>query len=185
MIVSKERLRRGIATLLAVLMLLSVLPVSALAEGETPTEGTTVSSDNADNADTADTTEATEDSSSSETKDTSDLTTDPASAVETTDQTDENGENTETTAEEVVLVDRSSPEDAVKFNDDLYLTGIMPTDAVVDVQPVEVDINGTAPLLAYDITVYASEDHQNEGRQWQPDGDAITVSLPIDPEIKK
>lgn len=176
MIVSKERLRRGIATLLAVLMLLSVLPVSALAEGETPTEGPAVSTEAA-------TTDTTNDVTPTGTTETSDLTTDPAPAEEVTNKDGETA--SEQPAEDVVLVDRTSPEDAVKFNDDLYLTGIMPTDAVVDVQPVDVDINGTTPLLAYNITVYASEDHQNEGREWQPDGDAITVSLPVDPEIKK
>ena len=183
MIFKKTNLRRGIATLLAVLMLLSVLPVSALAGNETSAESPAVSSE------TTDTTDTTKDAPPAGTTDTTDLTTDPAPTEELTNK---DGETTpdgtaaaDAPKEEVVLVDRTSPEDAVKFNDDLYLTGIMPTDAVVDVQPVDVDINGTAPLLAYDITVYASEDHQNKGRQWQPDGDAITVSLPVDPEIKK
>ena len=157
--------------LLAVLMIMSILPVSALAEGDTSADGPVAS---------ADTTVNTNDAGATEPADTQNLTADPASAEPATNEP-ASGQP----ADDVVLVDRTAPEDAVKYNDDLYLTGIMPTDAVVDVQPVDVDINGTSALLAYDITLYADADQQKEGNEWQPEGDAITVSLLVEHPVKK
>lgn len=162
--------------LLAVLLILSNLPISALAEGEAPMDGPVLSTDNTD---------TTNDTGATEPADTQNLTADPDAAEPTTEQPATETPTSAQPADDVVLVDRTAPEDAVKYNDDLYLTGMMPTDAVVDVQPVDVDINGTSALLAYDITLYADADQQKEGNEWQPDGDSITVSLLVEHKVEK
>ena len=162
--------------LLAVLMIMSILPISALAEGEAPMDGPVLSTDSTD---------TTDETGATEPADTQNLTADPDTAEPTTEQPATETPTSAQPADDVVLVDRTAPEDAVKYNDDLYLTGMMPTDAVVDVQPVDVDINGTSALLAYDITLYADADQQKEGNEWQPDGDSITVSLLVEHKVEK
>ncbi len=75
----------------------------------------------------------------------------------------------------VVLVDRKAPEEAIWHNDDLYLTGKTPRNAVIVVKPVEVEIEGAAALLAYDITIFANSKELRKNNPWQPAGDAVQV----------
>ncbi|MBR4204504.1 MAG: InlB B-repeat-containing protein [Clostridia bacterium] len=75
----------------------------------------------------------------------------------------------------VVLVDRKAPEEAIWHNDDLYLTGKTPRNAVIVVKPVEVEIEGAAALLAYDITIFANSKELRKNNAWQPAGDAVQV----------
>lgn len=85
--------------------------------------------------------------------------------------------------EPVVLIDYTesdplkpqTPADAIWANDVLYLTGKMPSGAVVDCMPVEVEIDGEYVVAAYDIKIYANENQKQKGHQWQPNGDKVRV----------
>lgn len=85
--------------------------------------------------------------------------------------------------EPVVLIDYTesdplkpqAPADAIWANDVLYLTGKMPSGAVVDCMPVEVEIDGEYVVAAYDIKIYANENQKQKGHQWQPNGDKVRV----------
>ncbi|MBO4391099.1 MAG: hypothetical protein J5825_09620 [Lachnospiraceae bacterium] len=167
----KGKVKKHLAILLSAAMLLGAVPVSALA-------GTTGAI-------------AAEDQEYEEPVTGSDEDREYEEPVTGSDEDQENPTEPETVSEETtvekdpeetVLALRSSSEDAVRSEDSdaLFLTGMMPADAVVDVQPVDVDINGQAALLAYDITLYADSDQRNKGNEWQPDADPVTVHLSVD-----
>jgi len=67
-------------------------------------------------------------------------------------------------------------DDAVVWaNDDLYLTGKLPANAVVDATPVEIEIGGEDVIAAYDIKIYANEKQREKGKTWQPADDKVEV----------
>lgn len=67
------------------------------------------------------------------------------------------------------------PEDAIWANDDLYLTGKMPGNAIVEATPVDVVIDGKTAFKAYDIKIYANANQQAKGKTWQPAGKKVQV----------
>ena len=69
-------------------------------------------------------------------------------------------------------------------DENVYLTGMMPVTAVVDVTPVDVEIEGQIVLAAYDIAIYENEEQQAEGNIWQPEADTVQVHI-LDPELEK
>lgn len=76
----------------------------------------------------------------------------------------------EDTSEENVEV-----EGTLYANDTLYLSGKVPCNGVIDVQPVTVTIDGEEVLAAYDIRIYASEKQRAKGKTWQPSDQKVTV----------
>ena len=76
----------------------------------------------------------------------------------------------EDTSEENVEV-----EGTLYANDTLYLSGKVPGNGVIDVQPVTVTIDGEEVLAAYDIRIYASEKQRAKGKTWQPSDQKVTV----------
>ncbi len=67
------------------------------------------------------------------------------------------------------------PEQAIWANDDLYLTGKMPGNAVVSAVPVKVDIDGRQALTAYEISIYANANQMKKGKTWQPADEKVQV----------
>lgn len=59
------------------------------------------------------------------------------------------------------------PENAIWGNDDLYLTGKMPGNAVVVATPVTVGIAGEQVLAAYDIKIYPNRNQVGK-KEWNP-----------------
>lgn len=59
------------------------------------------------------------------------------------------------------------PENAIWANDDLYLTGKMPGNAVVVATPVTVGIAGEQVLAAYDIKIYPNRNQVGK-KEWNP-----------------
>ena len=72
------------------------------------------------------------------------------------------------------------PDNAIWANDDLYLTGKMPKNAVVVAEPVSVEIEGQDVLAAWDIKIYANENQRQKGKTWQPAGDKVQVHMRSD-----
>ena len=68
-----------------------------------------------------------------------------------------------------------TPVDAIWANDVLYLTGKMPGNAIVEANPVTVEIDGEYVIAAYDIEIYANANQQRKGKTWQPAGDKVQV----------
>ncbi|MBQ9299175.1 MAG: hypothetical protein IJ214_01555, partial [Clostridia bacterium] len=64
----------------------------------------------------------------------------------------------------VQLVDNG----ALWANADIYLTGKIPGNGIVEAIPVTVDIDGEEVLAAYDINIYANEKQRQKGKTWQP-----------------
>ena len=67
------------------------------------------------------------------------------------------------------------PENAIWANGDLYLTGKMPQNAIVEATPVTVEIDGEYVIGAYDIKIYANENQKAKGETWQPASSEVTV----------
>ncbi len=65
-------------------------------------------------------------------------------------------------------------------NDDILLTGKMPSMGVVEAEPVFVEIEGQKVLAAYDIKIYANRLMKNLGISWQPSDGAIQVQVKSD-----
>ena len=72
------------------------------------------------------------------------------------------------------------PDNTIWANDDLYLTGKMPKNAVVTAEPVTVTIDGENVLAAWDIKIYANENQRQMGKTWQPAGDKVQVHVRSD-----
>ncbi len=72
------------------------------------------------------------------------------------------------------------PDNVIWANDDLYLTGKMPKNAVVEAEPVSVTIDGEDVLAAWDIKIYANENQRQKGKTWQPAGDKVQVHMRSD-----
>ena len=69
------------------------------------------------------------------------------------------------------------PDNVIWANDDLYLTGKLPKNAVVVAEPVTVAIDGEDVLAAWDITIYANENQRQKGKTWQPADDSVQVHV--------
>ena len=65
-------------------------------------------------------------------------------------------------------------------NDDIILTGRMPSTGIVEAKRVNVSVDGREALVAYDIKIYAGPIMKLLGINWQPSGDAIHVTLKSD-----
>ncbi|MBQ7455935.1 MAG: hypothetical protein IJS53_05770, partial [Clostridia bacterium] len=77
--------------------------------------------------------------------------------------------------------DEETVDDAVIYaNDDIYLTGKMPGNAVVEATPVSVEIAGERVLAAYDVKIYANEKQQEKGKTWQPSDKKVQVHFRSD-----
>ena len=72
------------------------------------------------------------------------------------------------------------PDNAIWANDDLYLTGKMPKNAVVVAEPVSVEIEGQDVLAAWDIKIYNNPNKVGKGKTWQPAGDKVQVHMRSD-----
>ena len=68
-------------------------------------------------------------------------------------------------------------EDPLWANDDLYLTGRMPKNAVATAEPVTVSIDGEEVLAAWDIKIYSDADKVGTDEVWQPADDMIQIHL--------
>ncbi len=64
---------------------------------------------------------------------------------------------------------------ALYANEHLYLTGKVPGNGVIDVQPVTVSIDGEEVLAAYDIKIYANANQQRKGKTWKPADKKVQV----------
>ena len=60
-------------------------------------------------------------------------------------------------------------------NGDIYLTGKMPGNAVVDATPVTVEVDGEIVLAAYDVRIYTNEKKREKGKTWQPSDKKVQV----------
>ncbi len=77
--------------------------------------------------------------------------------------------------EETVTLKNYAPSEAIWANEDLYLTGKMPGNAVVEATPVTVEIDGEYVIAAYDISIYANANQQAKGKTWQPADEKVQV----------
>ena len=59
--------------------------------------------------------------------------------------------------------------------DFMELSGRLPQNAVVDIKPVTVDIEGQRTLAAFDIKIYANDKQKEQGKTWQPTDKKVTV----------
>ena len=66
-------------------------------------------------------------------------------------------------------------EGALYANEDIYLTGKIPGNGIIDVQPVTVSIDGEDVIAAWDIHIYANANQQKKGKTWQPAGKKVQV----------
>lgn len=62
-------------------------------------------------------------------------------------------------------------------SDYVELSGKMPKNAIVDIVPVTVEIDGETVLSAFDIKIYANEKQREKGKTWQPAGKKVTVRI--------
>lgn len=60
-------------------------------------------------------------------------------------------------------------------NEDIYLTGKMPGNAVVDATPVTVEVDGEFVLAAYDVKIYTNAKQREKGKTWQPSDEKVQV----------
>lgn len=67
--------------------------------------------------------------------------------------------------------------DILYANEDLYITGKVPGNGVIDVTPVQVSIEGEKVLAAYDIRIYSNEKQKEKGKTWQPSGKKVQVHI--------
>ncbi len=71
--------------------------------------------------------------------------------------------------------DAQEIEGALYANEDLYLTGKIPGNGVIEVIPATVSIDGEELVAAYDINIYANANQQRKGKTWQPAGKKVQV----------
>ena len=60
-------------------------------------------------------------------------------------------------------------------NDEIYLTGKLPGNGIIEVTPVTISVDGREAVAAYDIKIYANENQQRKGKTWQPAGSKVKV----------
>ena len=66
-------------------------------------------------------------------------------------------------------------EGALYANEDLYITGKVPENGIIDVTPVTAEIEDEETIAAYDIKIYANEKQKEKGKTWQPAGKKVQV----------
>ena len=74
----------------------------------------------------------------------------------------------------------STYEDKIYENDDIIVSGHMPGDAIVEVNPVTVKIDDVDVFISYDIKIYAGPVTKSLGIEWQPENDPLTVKVKSD-----
>ena len=184
-----KKMRKLVSMLLVVMIVFNLLPMSALASeetlqdteiveinipAETPAEETETPAETEIPAETETPVEETEIPAETETP------------VEETEHAD--GE--ETVVEEEPIPMAAAPEETLIPNtidaaaDDgavITVSGLLPRDAYVTAQPVEVVLEDLTVLAAYDITIY-----DGEGNVWQP-GESVVVDIqtPILDEVEE
>ncbi|MBO4747707.1 MAG: InlB B-repeat-containing protein [Clostridiales bacterium] len=65
-------------------------------------------------------------------------------------------------------------------NDDIIISGSMPSTGIVEAKRVDVSVDGKNTLVAYDIKIYANEIMKLLGITWQPSESALQVQLKSD-----
>lgn len=65
-------------------------------------------------------------------------------------------------------------------NDDIVISGSMPSTGIIEAKRVDVSVNGKDAIVAYDIKIYASELMKILGITWQPGDAALSVQLKSD-----
>lgn len=65
-------------------------------------------------------------------------------------------------------------------NDDIIVSGSMPSTGIVEAKRVDVSVDGKNALVAYDIKIYANELMKLLGITWQPSESALQVQLKSD-----
>ena len=80
----------------------------------------------------------------------------------------------ETTAAPVELREYTSA-DPLRTDAPVFLTGLLPVNAVATALPVTVDLEGMTVLAAYDITIYADAEAQASGTEWQPEENTVQI----------
>ena len=65
-------------------------------------------------------------------------------------------------------------------NDDIVISGSMPSTGIIEAKRVDVSVNGKDAIVAYDIKIYASELMKILGITWQPGASALSVQLKSD-----
>ncbi len=65
--------------------------------------------------------------------------------------------------------------DILWANDQIYITGKVPSKGIIDVTPVTVTIPGEHSVAAYDIKIYTNENQKKKGHVWQPSKDQVQV----------
>lgn len=65
-------------------------------------------------------------------------------------------------------------------NDDIIISGSMPSTGIVEAKRVDVSVDGKNALIAYDIKIYANELMKLLGITWQPSESALQVQLKSD-----
>ena len=79
----------------------------------------------------------------------------------------------------VLVVENEEPaveiEGALYANNDLYITGKIPGNGIIEVIPATVSIDGEELVAAYDINIYTNENQRKKGKTWQPAGKKVQV----------
>ncbi|MBQ4185949.1 MAG: InlB B-repeat-containing protein, partial [Clostridiales bacterium] len=65
-------------------------------------------------------------------------------------------------------------------NDDIIISGSMPSTGIVEAKRVDVSVDGKNALVAYDIKIYANEIMKLLGITWQPSESALQVQFKSD-----
>ena len=65
-------------------------------------------------------------------------------------------------------------------NDDIIISGSMPSTGIVEAKRVDVSVDGKNALVAYDIKIYANELMKALGITWQPSESTLQVQLKSD-----
>ena len=74
-----------------------------------------------------------------------------------------------------VYKEKEDVEGALYANEDLYITGKVPGNGIIEVTPVRASVNGEQILCAYDISIYANKNQQKKGKTWQPADKKVKV----------
>ena len=194
--------RRGLALFVAMVMVLGMLPTAALADElettapETTIVDVTIPADDQIVETGAPDAEQAEETGTPDAEQAEETGTPDAEQAEETGTPD--AEQTEETAGEVeTVIKESEPpmaaapvedalsEDTIQATADdgavITVSGLLPQDAYVTAEPVEVTLEDLTVLAAYDITIYDAE-----GNVWQPDESVVVdIKTPILTEVEE
>lgn len=93
---------------------------------------------------------------------------------ETTESTEETEPGSDTPASPVELREYTSA-DPLRTDAPVFLTGLLPVNAVATALPVTVTLEGLTVLAAYNITIYADAEAQTAGTEWQPEENTVQI----------